>query len=190
MSLPFISENRYLSLDEMKINASYIFNRLAFEGWTSQSIAGVLGNMQTESTINPGIWENLDSGNMSGGYGLVQWTPATKYIDWANANGYPVSHINSQLNRIVYEVENNIQWIHPNMTFKEFTQSHDTPYNLAMLFLKHYERPKNPDQPNRGTQANFWYEFITGLPVPEPPIEDLEYDIYIMLGRRWLPRRR
>ena len=36
----------------MKINASYIYKRLSFERWISQSIAGVLGNMETESTIN------------------------------------------------------------------------------------------------------------------------------------------
>lgn len=47
----------------------------------------MLGNMETESTINPGIWQSLNSGNASGGFGLTQWTPATKYINWANNNG-------------------------------------------------------------------------------------------------------
>jgi hypothetical protein len=46
---------------------------------------------------------------------LVQWTPMTKYIDWANANGLTVGYKrNSQLARIDYEVDNNIQWNSPN----------------------------------------------------------------------------
>lgn len=190
MPWPFISENRYLSKDEMKINASYIYMRLSFEGWTISAMAGMLGNMQTESTINPGIWQNLDEGNMNLGYGLVQWTPASKYIDWAKANGYPVGHINSQLNRILYEVEKNIQWIHPSITFKEYTQMSSPPYDMAMLFLHHYERPADPNQPNRGTQAEYWYEFLMGHPAPEPLPPECDEFFNIILGRRFLPRRK
>lgn len=74
--------------------------------------------------------------------------------------------------RILYEVENNIQWIATstyNYSFKEFTQSTDTPYNLALAFLANYERPAEPNQPARGTQAEYWYEFLGGLP-PVPPV--------------------
>jgi hypothetical protein len=116
--------------------------------------------MQTESTINPGIWQSLNSGNMSGGFGLVQWTPATKYIDWANANGLPYSNMDSELQRILYEVKNNVQWINSSMTFYQFTRSTDTAYNLGMKFLSSYERPLNPNQPIRGTQATNWYNTL------------------------------
>lgn len=73
--------------------------------------------------------------------------------------------------RILYEVENNIQWIATsayNYSFREFTQSTDTPYNLGLAFLANYERPADPNQPQRGTQAEMWYEFLGGLP-PVPP---------------------
>lgn len=45
----------------------------------------MLGNMQQESGINPGIWEVLPNANF--GYGLVQWTPAIdKFFSWAAKN--------------------------------------------------------------------------------------------------------
>jgi hypothetical protein len=171
------SGNRYLSTDEMTVNAQYILDYLTPKGWTKNAICGMLGNMQSESTINPAIWQSLDSGNLDGGFGLVQWTPASKYIDWANANGLPYEEMDSNLARILYEVENNIQWINGNMTFKEFTTSTDTPYNLAMNFLSSYERPANPDQPNRGNQAQYWFDNLDGngsvTPTPTPSANDV-----------------
>lgn len=185
----FISENRYLSKGEMQINAIYIARALIPMGWTMNAICGMLGNMQTESTINPGIWENLDYGNMEGGYGLVQWTPASKYIIWAESRGLERDHMDSQLARIEWEVANNQQWIHPNMTFKEFKESTDTPYNLAMLFLKHYERPADPNQPIRGTQANEWWEFLNDTPLPDPGGEIPE-NFFILTRKQPVLRRR
>lgn len=161
-------------MEQMKENASEIASYLLDEGWTINAISGMLGNMQTESTINPGIWQDLNEGNMSGGYGLVQWTPATKYIDWAIDRGLEYSLLTSNLQRILYEVEKNAQWGDsatgepPPYTFYEFTRSTDTPYNLGLLFLKHYERPYDANQPVRGTQAEYWFEYLTGNP-PDPP---------------------
>lgn len=156
------SGNFYLTLEQMTVNAQYILDYLLSEGWSKNAVCGMLGNMQTESSINPGIWQSLDEGNMSGGFGLVQWTPATKYLNWADSLGLPRATIDSQLQRIEYEVVNNIQWIHPSMTFAEFSVSTDTPYNLAMLFLAHYERPADPDQPQRGIQAEYWFNNLSG----------------------------
>jgi hypothetical protein len=171
----------------MKVNAKYILDYLLLRGWTKNAICGMLGNMQTESTINPGIWESLAAGNFSKGFGLVQWTPASKYTEWASANGFPWESMDSNLKRILYEVQNNIQWIHPTMTFEQFTQSTDTAYNLAMLFLAHYERPANPNQPNRGTQAEYWSEVLTGSDsviggaLPPPSEKDKSYQVVSML---------
>ena len=80
--------------------------------------------------------------------------------------------MDANLYRIIYEVENNIQWIATsiyNYSFYEFTQSNDTPYNLALAFLANYERPADPNQPARGTQAEYWYEYLGGLP-PVPTV--------------------
>ena len=158
-----ISGNRYLDRQEMKNNAIYIYYYLKQRGWSLNAIAGMLGNMQTESTINPGIWQNLDSDNTSGGFGLVQWTPATKYFNWCDARDLEYDEMDSNLQRILYEVENNIQWIATddyNFSFRDFTTSGISPYKLAEAFLLNYERPADQNQPLRGLQAMYWYKFL------------------------------
>lgn len=164
----YYSGNKYLSLSQMTVNANYILNYLTANGWTKNAICGMLGNMQTESTINPAIWQGLHSGNTSGGYGLVQWTPATKYLDWCVARGYTHSKMDSNLLRILEEVETDTQWGNdsqdnePPFNFEGFTHSTLSAYELGMLFLRHYERPAVYDQPKRGTQANYWFTHLKG----------------------------
>jgi hypothetical protein len=173
------SGNRFLTYDEMKVNANYILHYLTGKGWSKQAVCGMLGNMQTESTINPGIWQNLDQFNLDGGVGLVQWTPSSKYLDWCSSHDLVYFEMESNLKRIEYEVENNIQWINSldpkNRSFYEFTQSTDSPYDLAMVFIAAYERPKEPNQPNRGTQALHWYEVLTGDFIGPDPDGNVTY---------------
>lgn len=164
------SGNYWLSQSEMENNASYIYSYLKARGWSINAICGMLGNMQSESSLNPGIWQGLDNGNLTGGYGLVQWTPCTKYFTWCDDRSIVYASMISNLSRILWEVQNHIQYINSEMTFDEFTKSTDTPYNLAMNFLAHYERPANPDQPWRGTQADNWYTFLSGIEPPSPGI--------------------
>ena len=54
--------------------------------WTDGAIAGMLANMQDESSVNPNRWENntpygVTVGGVPNGYGLVQWTPHTDIIN-------------------------------------------------------------------------------------------------------------
>lgn len=163
-----------LTQSQMELNAKYIYSSLSSQGWTLNSIAGILGNMQSESSINPGRWEGNVVGGAaaSHGYGLVQWTPYTKYTEWIVNQGYSdPSTMDSNLFRIVWEVQNNQQWIATssyNYSFEEFTKSTDSSYNLALAFLANYERPADPNQPIRGTQAEDWFKFLSGE-TPTPP---------------------
>lgn len=61
--------------------AKQVWDFLVSRGWTKQSVAGILGNIQSESGLNPDIWSG------DGGYGLVQWTPGSKLIDWCDSLG-------------------------------------------------------------------------------------------------------
>ena len=57
-------------------------------------------------------YEPEDVDNTDIGYSLVQWTPASKYIGWCNSQGLAdPSEMDSAIARILFEVENNIQWI-------------------------------------------------------------------------------
>lgn len=161
--MEWIARNSPLNLEEMQNNALIQYDLFIQNGWTLNAICGMLGNQQAESGINPNAWQNYTV-NYNMGYGLVQWTPATKYIDWAGVN---YNSGNRQVERILWEVENEEQWLNKeNMTFYEFTQSNKTPYELAMIFLRCYERPSDLNQPQRGTNANYWYEFLNGKPFP------------------------
>lgn len=158
-----VSGNRYLNQSEMLENANYIVNKLTAQGWTKESVAGMLGNMETESTINPGIWQNQYE-HPENGYGLVQWTPATKLLNWLDSEGIK-DDMDGQLARINWEVENNVQWISTSaypMSFSEFKSSTDSPEELAQAFLLNYERPANQNQPGRSTQARYWYDNTDG----------------------------
>ena len=42
-----------LNMSQMEINAIYIWRALSSKGWTLNAVAGMLGNMQSESAINP-----------------------------------------------------------------------------------------------------------------------------------------
>ncbi len=163
--------NRFLTRAEMEDNANYIWAYLSARGWTKNAVAAMLGNMETESTINPGIWQNLDEGNTALGYGLVQWTPATKYLNWCADRKLDDEAMASALQRIEYERANGLQWIATNefpMSFDEFKTSTAAPATLARAFLINYERPADQDQPARGTQAESWFSFLGDGSEPTP----------------------
>lgn len=209
------TKNSYgITKEEMKPNAAYIaryFLQKGLEGgkgWTLESIAALLGNLQQESKMSPCVWESIVHGstihadgtqsiNMTAlqeyydkrvrngksgrypGYGLVQWTPYTKYTDWAKSNGLDYWDIDSQLERINYEVEQKIQWIAKpskgyDMSFDDFrTNSKNmTAYDLAGAFAFCYERPASSTgtaaeqaalKKSRGEYADFWYEYLQGI---------------------------
>jgi len=151
----------------METNALYICDRLIESGWSLNAISGLLGNTQSESGINSGIWENLDNSDVTRGYGLVQWTPSTKFTNWCIENDYDILDMGSAVNRIKFEVENNIQFTSTTqygITFAEFTISEDSAYNLGIIFLHNYEKPTvidTQEENERGEQSQNWYVFLT-----------------------------
>ena len=167
-----------LTYDEMNHNAKYIYSALTTKGWTINAIAALLGNMQVESSLNPGRWQSDRVGGSSEGHGysLVQWTPYTKYTEWCNDVGlYDPSHMDSAIARINYEVENDIQWIglgdFYGVSFREFSSSMMSPSTLAKAFMICYERPADQSeeaQNYRGELAMSWYEYLKGVTPSDP----------------------
>lgn len=168
-----ISKDEYLSEAEMTINAKYIWNYLGSRGWSVNAVAGMLGNMQTESTINPGLHER----GGGSGFGLVQWTPKYKLTDWTSSKGYADSDIDGQLERLIWEKDNNIQYYKRmyKYTFKEFSVSTDDPYTLACAFVLDYERPDYQGQAQldkRGKNAEKWYKVLAPMAPTEKVFEE------------------
>lgn len=171
----FFDDSEPLSSANQQVNAKYIYSYLFAEGWSINAIAGLLGNMQAESSINPGRWQSDNVGSTSNGYGLVQWTPATKYINWCTNNGYSdPSAMDNNLKRIIYEINNGLQWIATskyNFSFKEFSKSNKTVSELAKAFLLNYERPADQSssvQAYRAKLAEQWYTYLTGQAPTQP----------------------
>ena len=71
---------------QSEANASYIFSFFRQQGWSDNAICGLLGNTTWESYNNPGFWER----GGYGGFGIVQWTPASNYTKWAIPRGFPI----------------------------------------------------------------------------------------------------
>lgn len=120
-----ISNNNALIQHQSLINAGYIFQYLRTRNWSVNAIYGMLGNMEDESFINPGKWEDNPT-TPPGGFGLVQWTPSTNYTNRLTPGAVP-SDIDNRLNRILYELANNVQWISschsPAMSFSQYAVS-------------------------------------------------------------------
>lgn len=162
----WIKGNRYLSESEMKNNSLIVYSYLTKCGWSFNSICALLGNMESESTINPAIWQSLNYGNNSGGYGLVQWTPATNYTSWAKSNGYSITDGNYQLKWIDERTVPTGQWIKTdayNISFDEFKTSSESVEYLASAFLKNFERAGVEVESQRRSQAIKWKNYLAEI---------------------------
>lgn len=156
-----------LTMEQMKVNATYIYNFFTSKGFTVNSISAMLGNMQVESSLNPGRWQNNNVG-VGPAYGLVQWDPFTKYTNWVEGDA---STMDNNLSRIMYEYNNNIQYYPTDSypeTFKEFSKSTKSITYLTTAFLKNYERAGVEHLETRINNANNWYSFLTGLTPSDP----------------------
>lgn len=168
----WIAGNRYLTVAETTNNADMVYNYAIRKGWSKNAISAMCGNMQAESGINPGIWEGLTE--YSGGYGLTQWTPYTKYSEWAGT-GWE-NNGNKQMDRIAYEAANNLQWYYnsevgmsPPITFPQFLVSTLPVATLSNYWLWFYEHPADPGTSTQGTRAAYsaaWYKHFPDTPTP------------------------
>ena len=175
--IPVVDSDPYnrsipLTMEQMQNNAKCFYGYMSIKyGWSLNAICGILGNAQSESTINPNRWQGDYSGFnpvSTEGFGLVQWTPFTNITNWLKQKGYWgkfETYGNAECDKIQEELENNEQWITTSaypMSFKEFSTSTADPGYLAWVFLANYERPADPQQPIRATQARQWYDFLKG----------------------------
>lgn len=168
----WIAGNYYLNETQMQNNANLIRDTMNTWGWSLNAISAMLGNMETESTINPGIWQNLTVG--TGGYGLVQWTPATNYTNWANANNHSLTDGYWQCVWLKDVTVPFGQWIPTsayNLSWQQFLTSAESPAWLARAFLYNFERPEDPGATvvTRASDAEKWYTYLSGEePGPDP----------------------
>ena len=143
--MAWISEyRRWLSESESLNNAKEVAKVLQPLGWTREAVSALCGNMRHESSINPDMYEYGYDWNADRGFGLVQWTPRSKLSNWCDARGLDFRKGDAQMQRINYEVTQNIQWIPVapyNKTFNQFIKSKEDVGYLTEMFCWSYERP-------------------------------------------------
>lgn len=162
-----------------------------FSGYMSvAAMAGILGNMQHESYLNPGqcqIGSGTSTSSKSGG-GLIQWTPRNAFIAWCQARGLTWYDGDVQCYRIKCEGERKDgcsgTWIKTSQypyTWHEFCRLTD--YEEACkAYLAERERAGVAALSKRLQYASQWYTYIDGsTPIPEPepapePPEPLPYE--------------
>lgn len=185
--MAWIKGNFYLNKYQMQNNALIINNWLWNNDyrWADESVAALLGNMQQESTINPGIWQSLKPGSEGGGgWGLVQWTPWTNFTNWAKNNGYADDDGDAQLLWIRDMTVPFGQWIPTssyNISFASWkiNEMEKSVSWLATAFCKNFERGTMGD---RVQYANEWFDWLLGNPdkpdePPDPGPDDPDYPL-------------
>ena len=159
--------------DEQIFNMNKVYDYFIAIGWTRNAIAGMLGNMMVESTVNPWNFQhpNLDWSQPAailadnGGMGLTQWTPCRKYYQWAMDEQLDPESGTSMCDRIKYEQDNNLQWSLDNLlhyTWSDYVASTETPEILSRVFVWAYERPASPDLDQRAANARWVFDNIFG----------------------------
>lgn len=172
-------------------NAIMAWNLLGSMGWTAGAVAGMWGNVESESGYNPWRWESdnvlastqidIIQNSRVNGYGLGQFTPSGKYILSSIAmglNGYAPNFSdrsgspndgNAQLLFIDGYADYYPTQAYP-LSYSEYKESKETPSYLARAWVYNYERPADPSATieNRMEAANYWYTVFTGED-PKPP---------------------
>ena len=174
-SKAWITGNRYLTQEEMENNAECAYDYLHSRGYPQNVICAILGNAQQESSINPGIWENLTV-DYNRGYGLFQWTPATVYTNWATNLGYAIDDGYYQLEWVNTVLDQQGYWVQRhgyNITFSDFVN--DTTHNIDWLTAAWYYNFENPGAsdttlPIRQQYANDWFTYFQGY-TPDDPVD-------------------
>lgn len=195
--------------DDQTDNASEVWlNLVNTYGWTEEAAAAVLGNMQHESYINPGQFEIGFNYSMLHGFGLGQWTPATKISNHvgstnfdAMADGakqmeylvstpsqYTLDYFNPDGSSHYYN-ESGLPYI---SSMSEFSQSTAGVDDLTKIWAICWEKPNNVAYANsiadRISDATYWYTLFTGTPptpppTPPSPVQDLLLWIAIYLSK-------
>lgn len=174
-----VSRNR-LSNSEMANNATELYNYLNPKGWSLNAIAGVLGNMQAESSINPGVVQGYVTTNpKQAGYGLIQWTASTTISSveqnplwaWIYATFGDYEWDNGERQSQFINTDDRSGWIKRGeyqLSYDEFKQSTQTPEYLASAYLRCRERPASYDTESvRQNNARYWYNYLQGA-TPTP----------------------
>lgn len=184
----WIASDQYLNQQHRDENAKLIWDYLTNLGWTPQSVAGILGNMDVESSMNPALIEGrgyhtLPDNNTvlsittATGVGLVQWTGTTstppagqKLASFAIRYSKQWYDGELQCFRLEREYDEDLQFDHGTVDgvsydWQVYTTSTDTPEQLAKVWQILYERG-GTDTQTRQEKAVYYYNLCNRIRLP------------------------
>ena len=138
--------------------ASYLYGK----GWTKHGIAGLLGNLEGESSIDPGMYSEWDGKNNTG---LCSWIGGrvTNLKNFAKKNNRNYKDLYTQVDFILYELKTEYKgWEKEMKNSKSYKTS-------ASWFMLKYERPKSKDPTRRIGYAKKWYNKIKDKSLDSDP---------------------
>jgi|GEM_PF-320489 phage tail tape measure protein len=115
-------------------NSEKVWNFFKKRGFSPEATAGIMGNFQRESGMNPAITE-IGNGI---GFGLAQWSfeRRTKLENWSKEKNLDVASLTAQLNFTIEEMKN-IQF--GSKSFEDFKNIRDVS-EATELFERYFER--------------------------------------------------
>ena len=178
--------------NEQKHNVDKIYTIFHALGWTDNAIAGMLGNMQVESGLDPACSypkigntmadiDNTHAENYpDNAYGLVQWKGRgsvdpdnNQLVGYAIRYGYEWYDGDIQMNRLTWEYQTPAKFHNQTVdgvyyTFSSYASSTSSPSVLAKAWMVCYEGTYSVLS-NRQSNAEYWLTYIQSGPTPPIP---------------------
>ena len=188
MTWHYIWTNQLGALTSAQIydNAKEIWDLLTGTyNFTEQAAAGVIGNFQYESQMNPAQWQYGktigDWDNKTTGLGLGQWTPPSKLGDYCGGNTQAA--ISDGAKQVQFTATNSGQWVQRVnsrgysdyyglngilyfTSIAEYSQATNEPEDMATVWCACWEgcgKKYFQDTYNgRREAARYWYDMFSG----------------------------
>ena len=178
--------------NEQKHNVDKIYSVFHALGWTDNAIAGMLGNMQVESGLDPACSypkigntmatiDNTHAENYpDNAYGLVQWKGRgsvdpdnNQLVGYAIRYNYEWYDGDIQMNRLTWEYQTPAKFHNQTVdgvyyTFSSYASSNSSPSVLAKAWMVCYEGTYSVLS-NRQSNAEYWLTYIQSGPTPPTP---------------------
>ena len=136
-------------------------------GFSEKATAGVMGNIEQESGMNPTLIQGNGKGPAAG---LFQWEDYNQkskrwkaMSDYAASKGKDWTDLLSQLEFALSEMDHELSTYGEKMPLDQFKQL-DNINDATRIFEKGFERAGTPNMEARYKYANSWYEYLTGKP--------------------------
>jgi len=136
-------------------SSNQIWSFFKSKGFTDEIVAGIMGNLQMESNLNPNALNKS-----SGAFGIAQWLGSRKTAlqNYANSVGKSVSDISTQLEFLWKELNSTekrtLNWLNSNLDASAS--------KVAEMFDKLFERSEGTHIPQRQNYANQFLKQFAG----------------------------